>query len=555
MPESGAPRVAVALLCGTDDDVEDLREVVRETGGDFVLEADIASCTSADVLASRPTVLLVNLPDSIEEHEPLLDELASTPGLRVVFNDASITSTLTGWDRARWRRHLRAKLLGHVDDLPPRPEDALSLRLPRDRESAPPHPVGSAAFMPTVEAELAAEMNRGLARLADSESSGPPPQHDWASELDAMGATDAPLDSPATEGVAQEAMGIGMEAERIHRASATALDLNEDERELLGNLETLDDAEPGMSPPHPAEDDARVSDDELDDSLLAATRVDDFPENDSGELLGAADADLRRYQESTSDEGVVTRLDAPEGFAEMAAEPPAATVSSPFANLSLERLEGEFDPAELGRASYAIDESARAVSDLSGAQAQAESSGDASIRTPPDVWILLGGTDSDGDMLELLGALPPDLPVSIVVLTADAQDAARPQLSLDAWRAGTALSVGQALTLDCSHGFEVGRDGRLIETSLVLAGKHIDSALSTLAEHFGARIGLMLFDGQSEDGVEGVGAVVSRGGVVWSAARPPDAARPWTEAARAAAVLTEEGNGIYLARRLAQQHA
>lgn len=77
-------------------------------------EFDAGSATAAGVTAA-----LVNL-DGIESIGPLEAALAAA-GLRAVFNDPEISAHLDGWERARWLRHLVAKLRGGKDFDPPRP--------------------------------------------------------------------------------------------------------------------------------------------------------------------------------------------------------------------------------------------------------------------------------------------------------------------------------------------------------------------------------------------------------------------------------------------------
>lgn len=82
------------------------------------------AATAAEFDAQRAVgagvnVALVNL-DGADWVESLEAALASA-GLRSVFNDPEISAHLDGWDRARWLRHLVAKLRGASDVDPPRP--------------------------------------------------------------------------------------------------------------------------------------------------------------------------------------------------------------------------------------------------------------------------------------------------------------------------------------------------------------------------------------------------------------------------------------------------
>ncbi len=565
MPNANAA-VRVALLCSTRDDIEELREVLRDAGAETVFEADPMDCEVAAIRASAPGVVLINLPESSDEHSPLLDDLAASPELRVIFNDASITSALSGWDRARWRRHLSAKILGLEGDLPPRPDAAPSLRLPsmahtstttRGRHDA-------SSIRPE---QVAAEMHSGLARLADSESVGPPPSHDWASDLDAQGTVDVPLDSLATDGVAQQAMGAGMQSTGDVDMDDDALDLNEDERQLLGNLQTFDeDEDPQIVPPQTmSRDDQRV-DMTNDESAFPGTQVDDFQHNDLGAPIGAADPRLRLYEEPTSDAAQPSKLDQPQGFADLGLAPldadhapaPIAKVAAPLeqaseptsqkVELRLESLEGEFIPIE-GRANFEIDTKERHVADLS-STATHKPGARGRIAAQPEVWILLGGLGSHVGMLELLGELPPSLALAFVVIQTDASAGSLEALPIDAWPEDTVLAPGQAVALDATRVPGFDERGRLLPLATLATHGSLDATLAALARQFRDRLGLILFEGQAADGCEGVAAIVANGGTVWSAAAADPETQSWNARAQALGALAQHGNALDLARKL-----
>lgn len=564
MPDSAAIRVA--LLCSTRDDIEELRDVLREAGSEIVFEADTLDCEVAAIRAAAPAVVVINLPASSDEHSPLLDELAASPELRVIFNDASITSALSGWDRARWRRHLSAKILGLEGDLPPRPDAAPSLRLPRTL-SAPITERGRREAAAIRTDQVAAEMQSGLAQLADSGSAGPPPTHDWASELDADGTLDVPLDSLATDGVAQQAMGTDMESPSSIDVDSDALGLNDDERELLGNLQAFDlDDGTAMVPPQTLGLGEQRVDMRRDESAYPGTQVADFPPNDLGAPLGGADEDLRLHEDFTSEDAVTTRLDAPTGFAELSLAPinaahapgpdpiPATTAayapepSSQHVELQLESLEGKFLPIE-GRASFEIDTVDRHVANLTITESR-RSQTRAPSTSVPDVWILLGGVGSDIGMLELLGELPPALPVAFVVVRTDAGVGASDSLPLEVWAADAALAPGQAVSLDPTAVIHFDDSGRLLAAPALATHGSVDATLASLAAEYSDRLGLMLFEGQAEDGCDGIAAVVANGGTVWSAAVADSDALSWNTRTQSLGGLSQQGSALDLAKRL-----
>jgi two-component system chemotaxis response regulator CheB/chemosensory pili system protein ChpB (putative protein-glutamate methylesterase) len=86
-----------------------------------------------------------------------------------VFNDASASSSLSGWDQARWARHLASKIIGDANIDPPRPEGAEAVPAPRPvaAQDAPAGEVIELASEPEPdEIELAAPPEAGYeARL------------------------------------------------------------------------------------------------------------------------------------------------------------------------------------------------------------------------------------------------------------------------------------------------------------------------------------------------------------------------------------------------------
>ena len=119
MLDDVSPTLArVALVFGDADSVAHLRDAVSDRVR-IVYEASTADFDTACLAAAQPTVVLVNVDGSdwLETIQSRLDEV----GVAVVFNDPEISGSLEGWARARWLRHLVAKLAGNGDFDPPRP--------------------------------------------------------------------------------------------------------------------------------------------------------------------------------------------------------------------------------------------------------------------------------------------------------------------------------------------------------------------------------------------------------------------------------------------------
>jgi len=118
-----ATDVAVALLYDTRERGAHLREALTAFGAPIVYEASTHALDRAALERSQANVVVVNLD---AQQDPDLDDvygLLADDRYRVVFNDGEVSSALSGWDQARWARHLAAKILG-ADVDPPRPADA-----------------------------------------------------------------------------------------------------------------------------------------------------------------------------------------------------------------------------------------------------------------------------------------------------------------------------------------------------------------------------------------------------------------------------------------------
>ncbi|HET7359853.1 MAG TPA: chemotaxis protein CheB [Rhodanobacteraceae bacterium] len=117
-----APAPAVALLFADAELGSHLREALQALDATIVHEGPATAVRREDLAAAD--VVVVNLDakveDTIEQLYAALDESRQ----RVVFNDAQASRGLTGWDRARWARHLAAKLVDAGDVDPPRPAPA-----------------------------------------------------------------------------------------------------------------------------------------------------------------------------------------------------------------------------------------------------------------------------------------------------------------------------------------------------------------------------------------------------------------------------------------------
>ncbi len=148
-----APRVVVLGRPG--DAQQQLQNALNELGAQTLAVGDFDQLDPAAMREQQPDVWLVSMDEStdaagLERWQPLFDD----PDATVVFDDADVTKRLSGWDLARWARHLAAKVLGRDDVLPPVSPDAERLPQPSAPESGEPNPhisdVGAPLAMDTV---------------------------------------------------------------------------------------------------------------------------------------------------------------------------------------------------------------------------------------------------------------------------------------------------------------------------------------------------------------------------------------------------------------------
>lgn len=135
-------RTAVALLGRADSAREVLRKALEDLGAEVVYEGDPSGVSPQQVLQGGPQVVIVNLGVGVEDDIDHLQGVFDSSAVKVVFNDSDVTSQLSGWDLARWARHLAAKVMGHEHTTPPPPpgSEPLPLRNLMPVPGAPPTP-------------------------------------------------------------------------------------------------------------------------------------------------------------------------------------------------------------------------------------------------------------------------------------------------------------------------------------------------------------------------------------------------------------------------------
>lgn len=188
----------VALLARPGEACERLRAALAEAGGEIVLEADPSTLAAETLRASSPQVVLIALEPSIEVALDRFDSVLGDPSVAVIFDEAELAARRTGWDAARWTRHLRAKLSGSDDVLPPgrEPEHDGMLPLP----GRPQSPEQRDAHVPL--ASFANEAETVAPHVPSEPVVGEPKRASTFGELSLV--DDAPVDTNDVEATASD---------------------------------------------------------------------------------------------------------------------------------------------------------------------------------------------------------------------------------------------------------------------------------------------------------------------------------------------------------------
>lgn len=408
--------VSVALLGREDDARAQLRVALDELGASVVMEADPTAVDLAALAAGRPQVVLVNLEPGFEDALDHLQPLFDDPSVRVVFNEADVSSQLSGWDRARWARHLAAKLLGHDRIHPPPPLGSEALPdlniLPSPGAPLTPaqmagdvsidgfakEALDSASFVPSEPRLEIGEKDDFAGALSQTMGSGEPgledsledfsidlgeiegamvesdirPEVHGAKVPDAAPDTDAEIDFEFDPSVLESAMLGDSPAFEGKRDDAQREELVEEASLSPDDASVLDDALAGFNLDD--SDDLSISDLSLDqdesdtlqdDADLAALAAQFDAQSASAETArrdDPADFDFLSFEDdSETDESpnAAASLAAQKPLAEQVADPitgpvkPAGAKGFALGELSLEPMSDESPPATKGETAKA----------------------------------------------------------------------------------------------------------------------------------------------------------------------------------------------------------
>lgn len=301
MPNS-SEAVSVALLYQTSQLEGHLKDALKELGAAVVYEALTAQMDRDALEGSGAHVVIVNLDPEIEAHLDEVYDLLDDERYNVVFNDAQVSSALSGWEQARWSRHLAAKIMGRPEvadpprppgaEAPPSPAQKIARSIPDVPHSQPPGhvfaPDAAAAAMFSNDVGLSDALDALFGQAAPPATSAPaapasPPAADFGFDFDELLSSDAApaapdrstaitLELPQPPLPAPADFDFDLPAAAPPRAASAAADL----------ADTAFDLDFDVAPPPPAVTDAFDLNFDLDDapappastSTSAASRFD-----------------------------------------------------------------------------------------------------------------------------------------------------------------------------------------------------------------------------------------------------------------------------------------
>ncbi|HET6586955.1 MAG TPA: chemotaxis protein CheB [Oleiagrimonas sp.] len=485
----------VALLFADADLGAHLREALVALGARIVYEGAAAQVQPEALAKSGADVVVVNLEPAEDEHFDRLHALLEQGSQRVVFNDAEASRNLSGWDKARWARHLAVKLIGSGDVDPPRPSDARRVETARIHEEAPSqpavqpdaiHPVPTAATPKATPAPDPAVLEQ---ESADSEL--------LSAELEALLVDD---DNSSTES-----------AEAAEHAPAEP-DVHVEQRQTIPAPApvfdwSLDDVDIESSAPAEKENASREDPGQFGIEKMQAA---DFLKPEDGDDDMAFESGLKLELVSLEESVSPTMVD--KTVSEMV--PDAGPTS-------IRRV------VLVGAGQDAALELAEFLAGLSGT-------------LPALVLIAQHQKNQHADALAAALDTSTRLPVRV------ASD-------------GAAVHHGEAWLVPAGHHCRVERDGRMSLTSVDAGGQadpSINQCMDTLSGIFGADMTAIVLAGDGDDGLTGARTVAEHGGQVWildPAGGGSDTAMPARIHEEGLAVFS--GSPTELARRLVEECA
>ncbi len=539
---------AVALLFDDTELGGHLRDALSERGARIVHEGEVSSLSRELLLDAGVDVLVVNLDDSADDALDHLYELIEGDRPRLVFNDAQASRTLLGWDRARWARHLAAKVLAIADVDPPRPEEARVVELPSTPpvQTAAPEPAEPvAAFAdPDVEPVLAETLPESVPVSAQE------PESDVELESD-FPISDA-ADGKHEQDAAAESENLASELEALLASGELQMD---DEDATGPGLRYLDEDE--LPPLHDGNFGAPAASPDPEQSSDSTSQHRPSPDESSETSSGATPPtfQLDHAQLSTMTDPSITTtpataaeplipatppsVRAPDGWALLDDEAPSAVsnateepdakafgivkmTAADFLAPDVEPSATEFEP-KMSLELMSIEEAIAPQPYVHEHEMVLDELGSALSRV-----VLLGASvDGIESVCAFLGALPSTTRLTFLHtqhlgrhsdVALVERFAAHSALPVQLARQGGRANVGEVLVVPAGQQVRLRRDG-IVELQSIgqeaTGDPSIDTSFTMAASAFGRDALAIVFAGRGNDAVAGAQAIHDRGGQVW----------------------------------------
>lgn len=579
-----AETTAVALLFDDDALGGHLRDALRERGARIVHEGGLADLSLELLQRVDADVLVINLDDPVDDVLDRLDEALAGDRPRVVFNEAQSSRALDGWARARWARHLAAKVLAQGDVDPPRPPapaiaEPVALELTAEEHASmavAESTVQEDAAARSHESEIAAESESLEAELEALLSGDPLPAQENEERMpavDDLPGSDTPSFVFDTVASGRDSDELELDDFELDELALSELDADSQAQPLYDGdfLDSVSDTDvdrdeaSAVADESGADESADFSDETL--RLLAELEEDEAsPDLVEAEAPEAAEAaapavpstprlsdewslvddsqPVAPTRPSASDFGV-EKLSATDYLAPEADTDEAA--SEPFMTLELVSLEEAMAPKP-----YQSDKpSEMFLEELSGGLSR--------------VVVIGAAADSRASVGEFLSLLPAGLRATIVHIQhlgeRPVEDlvqelASRCTLSVRIAGDDQPARPGELLVVPPDSQLRLLRDGQ-IELKPSQGSAHspsIDASFTAVANVFGVDALAVLFAGRGNDAVAGCQAVHDRGGRVWVEDAPGEHFADMVSGVMAEHLADFSGTAAELAARLIEEY-
>lgn len=565
---------AVALLFDDAALSGHLREALVEQGARIVYEADLAGFAPAELVGASPDVVVVDLDEPSDDDLDRLYDTVEGGHPRLVFNDSDASRALEGWDRARWARHLAAKLVGDVPRDPPRPADAAAIEPRIVALSTVPAPVEEPLDEP-VTGDLSIVGSHGYPDALDVPALDDAPA---VVSMDAVpdieGDVDEPLvfstpltsddDAPDADPgelaaelealLAQDAHAP-LDTDGLDEVPSRPVELTELASLELDGFEVVDDEPAASAPaPEPGYDLSQFTLAGLDDAPAPSPAVEETPTLEiesrathytpppvpAWELVDDESIVIDTPARPSSSDFGIEQVSAAEYLAQDVVDDGSVRIE-PGLTLELVSMEEALSPR------------------VSDPDAGHEMFLEGASRALRRVIAVVGAAEGVGSMQAFLQALPAHLPALLLVVAHHDDSEAlvralgRGTLATD----GMAASHGDVVVVPRGYHVQVRRDGSLaVQQEGGAQGPSIDGALSALSKAFGSDALAIVFAGRGNDAVAGAQAVYDAGGRVWVEALPMgDDAGHMVAGVREERVAGYAGDAAALAARVIEEFA